>query len=206
MKKRIFALGLLTVGLLSATTQSSAKNPLDRYFGATIQGKILVASSTISDKRFKQSVILMVDHDADGAFGFIINKPLYSINKSALFNELNLEYAPDESFITIFYGGPVDRKLGFVIHESEYSIDATRRVTDEISVSPERDVILAMAKGEGPKRYVFALGYSGWLSGQLEFEMRRHDWLIAPANSKIVFDDNHRTKWQRASKMQYQTL
>lgn len=206
MGKRIFTLGLLTVSLLLATGQSSAKNPLDRYFGATIKGKILVASPTISDKRFRQSVILMVDHDADGAFGLIINKPLYSIKKSTLFDKLNLKHEPDENFITIFYGGPVDPKLGFVIHEAEYSIDATRRVTDEISVSPERDVILAMAKGEGPKRYVFALGYSGWLSGQLEFEMRRGDWLIAPANSKIVFDDSHHTKWQRASNIQYQTL
>ena len=117
-----------------------------------------------------------------------------------------MKHEPDENFFTLFYGGPVDPKLGFVIHEAEYSIDATRRVTDEISVSPERDVILAMAKGEGPKRYVFALGYSGWLSGQLEFEMRRGDWLIAPANSKIVFDDGHHTKWQRASNIQYQTL
>ena len=206
MGKHIFAFGLVTLGFILVTAQSLAKDPLDRYFGATIKGKILVASPTISDKRFRQSVILMVDHDANGAFGLIINKPLSSIKKSTLFDKLNLKHEPNENFITIFYGGPVDPKLGFVIHEAEYSIDATRRVTDEISVSPECDVILAMAKGEGPKRYVFALGYSGWLSGQLEFEMRRRDWLIAPANSKIVFDDSHHTKWQRESNIQYQTL
>ena len=206
MGKHIFAFGLVTLGFLLVTAQSSAKDPLDRYFGSTSQGKILVASSTITDKRFKQSVILMVDHDANGAFGFIVNQPLYSAKKSALYYELNLEHIPDNGFITIFHGGPVNQKLGFVIHEAAYSIGGTRRVTDEISVSPERDVILAMAKGEGPKRYVFALGYSGWLSGQLEFEMRRRDWLIAPSNSEIVFDDSHHTKWQRASNIQYQTL
>ena len=117
-----------------------------------------------------------------------------------------MEHEADEGSITIFYGGPVGRKQGFVIHEAEYQIEGTRRVTNKIAVSPERDVILAMAKDEGPKRYLFALGYSGWLSGQLEFEMRREFWLTAPADMDMIFDESHRTKWQRANDLQFRSL
>jgi len=206
MIRGISAFVFVTIGLVFSAAPAFANNPLDRYFGESTQGKLLVASSTMSDNRFKRSVVLMVDHDADGAFGLIINKPLSRIKKSELFDKLKLEHVPDDGSITIFYGGPVSRKQGFVIHEAEYQIEGTRRVTDEIAVSPERDVILAMAKGEGPKRYVFALGYAGWLSGQLEFEIRRKDWLTAPADADIVFDESHRTKWQRASDLQFRTL
>ena len=192
-------------GILFLVAPSFANNPLDRYFGESTQGKLLVTSA-MNDNRFKRSVVLMVDHDADGAFGLIINKLLSSITKNELFDKLKLEHEADEGSITIFYGGPVDRKQGFVIHEAEYQIEGTRRVTNKIAVSPERDVILAMAKGEGPKRYLFALGYSGWLSGQLEFEMRREFWLTAPADMDMIFDESHRTKWQRANDLQFRSL
>ena len=206
MIKGISAFFFVTLGILFLAATSFANNPLDRYFGESTQGKLLVASSAMNDNRFKRSVVLMVNHDADGAFGLIINKPLSSITKNELFDKLQLEHEADEGSITIFYGGPVGRKQGFVIHEAEYQIEGTRRVTNKIAVSPERDVILAMAKDEGPKRYLFALGYSGWLSGQLEFEMRREFWLTAPADMDIIFDESHRTKWQRANDLQFRSL
>ena len=76
MIKGISAFFFVTLGILFLAAPSFANNPLDRYFGESTQGKLLVASSAMNDNRFKRSVVLMVNHDADGAFGLIINKPL----------------------------------------------------------------------------------------------------------------------------------
>jgi putative transcriptional regulator len=59
-------------------------------------------------------------------------------------------------------------------------------------------ILEAIARGGGPKKGFLALGYAGWGPGQLDAEILQNAWLNAPADPQIVFDDEHRTKWQRA--------
>ncbi|MBI2978453.1 MAG: YqgE/AlgH family protein, partial [Rhodospirillales bacterium] len=75
----------------------------------------------------------------------------------------------------------------------------TRVVDGRMAMTTEMSVLKAMAEGHGPRQALFALGYSGWGPGQLEGEIARGDWHSAPADEKLVFDDDVESKWDRAS-------
>lgn len=172
----------------------------------SLKGKLLIAAPKMPAGAFTKSVILVIEHDASGAFGLIVNKPETKVSKAQLFRKLELPetHATDE--IIVFYGGPVQREVGFVIHNVEFEVTGTRRITETIAISAERPVIEAMARGDGPDRYLFIVGYAGWAAQQLEGEMRREDWLTAPIDDDIVFDENHRTKWERTMDARYRNL
>jgi putative transcriptional regulator len=75
-----------------------------------------------------------------------------------------------------------------------------------VAVSSAASLLQAIARGEGPKKMMIALGYAGWGPGQLEAEMRRGDWFTAPASVDILFDDHYPTKWKRAMERRFRTL
>jgi putative transcriptional regulator len=72
------------------------------------------------------------------------------------------------------------------------------QVADDIMVTTSRDVLAAIARGEGPDRFVVALGYAGWGGGQLEGEVRQNAWLTVEADSEIVFDSPLPQRFTRA--------
>ena len=76
---------------------------------------------------------------------------------------------------------------GFVLHRGEPLWEGSQPVTDEISLTGSRDVLCAIAAGEGPKDYLVALGYAGWSAGQLEAEMAKNSWLTVQADIDILF-------------------
>ena len=96
-------------------------------------------------------------------------------------------------------GGPVQIERGFVIHESAQAWEATASVADSIQVTTSRDILSAIATGEGPKRALIALGYAGWGAGQLEAEITANAWLSVPASADILFETPFKDRWQGAA-------
>ncbi|MCL4106080.1 UNVERIFIED_CONTAM: hypothetical protein GTU68_058386 [Idotea baltica] len=85
-------------------------------------------------------------------------------------------------------GGPVQIDHGFVLHrESDRDWEASLAVTDEITLTTSRDILRAIASGEGPRDHLVALGYAGWSAGQLEEELAENSWLTLPADSRVIF-------------------
>jgi putative transcriptional regulator len=76
---------------------------------------------------------------------------------------------------------------GFVLHRGEPNWEGSQPVTDEMSLTGSRDILCAIAAGEGPKDYLVALGYAGWYAGQLEAEMAENSWLTVQADLDILF-------------------
>ena len=95
-------------------------------------------------------------------------------------------------------GGPLHNDRGFVLHRPGGEWDATHRVSDFIQVTTSRDILAAMARGEGPSNAFIALGYASWEAGQLEREIRDNAWLTVPANESVVFDLPFEERWQRS--------
>jgi putative transcriptional regulator len=88
---------------------------------------------------------------------------------------------------------------GFILHSGEYtSTNATMPVTEEISLTATRDILKAIAEGQGPEQSVFMLGYAGWGPGQIEGEIRLNGWVHCDADSKIVFEVDMEAKWSAA--------
>jgi putative transcriptional regulator len=82
-----------------------------------------------------------------------------------------------------------------VLHRPGGSWESTHRISDSIQVTTSRDVLAAMAKGEGPEDAFIALGYAQWEEGQLERELRDNTWLTLPVSDAVLFDLPYEDRW-----------
>jgi putative transcriptional regulator len=168
----------------------SAQNSLTNH--------LLIAMPSLSDPNFSQTVALICEHTEKGALGIVLNKPL-NMRLSDVLSQMKLE--PQTEYIgaqPVLRGGPVHTDRGFVLHRPGGKWDHTHKVSDTIQVTTSRDVLAAMARGEGPSDAFIALGYANWDSGQLEREMRENAWLTLPVDARLVFDLPFEDRWAGA--------
>lgn len=140
----------------------------------------------------------MVRHDATGAMGLVVNKPIGNVPLAELLEQLGIESDGVSRNIQVHYGGPVQRGRGFVLHSADYVGEGTQVVNGAVALTDQPEILRAIATGTGPRRSLFALGYAGWGPGQLEAEMETGHWAIVPADEGLVFDDDNDRKWQEA--------
>lgn len=171
-----------------------AKVRLPTYY----TGHLLVAMPQMEDPRFERSVIYLCAHNAEGAMGLVVNRLFDAITFPDLLEQLNIETGPKTEQIRVHFGGPVESGRGFVLHSDDYVRDGTLKVRSGFALTATVDILKAIAVGEGPRRSLLALGYSGWGPGQLESEIAANGWLVVPADPTIVFDQELEDKWQRA--------
>ncbi len=165
-----------------------------------LTGRLLIAAPDMSDPRFRESVIYMVAHDEQGAFGLIVNKVLGTESLSSLRFEGEPPIESDGRAVRIHFGGPVEFGRGFVLHTPDYVGERTVVVGRAFAMTPgeDADLVRALARGEGPRASILALGYAGWAPGQLESELDREAWVTAAADEAFVFDEDFKGKWRRA--------
>ena len=129
----------------------------------------------MADPNFSTTVTLICEHNDEGALGIVINRPT-TLKLAGLFEQLSVtDPDPNAGENLVMAGGPVGPERGFVLHGPEYDYENTLAVSDDIRLTLSRDVIDAMATGDGPLRTLVALGYAGWEAGQLENLERRND-------------------------------
>jgi putative transcriptional regulator len=185
------AAALLVVALL---THAAADPPEI----TSLAGQLLIASPNIGDPRFAHTVILMVKHDKDGAFGITINRPVGEKSIASLLGASGEDVSDIEGTLRVFAGGPVQPELGFVIHSAEYRRNETIEVDERVAITGSRQILRDIGHKRGPQKSLFALGYAGWGPGQLESELARHDWFTTPEEPKLIFDDDRANLWEDA--------
>jgi len=169
--------------------------------GSLLTNQLLIAMPGMADPNFSTTVTLICEHNDDGALGIIINRPL-NFKLSGLFEQLSVEEAdPDAASSPVMSGGPVGTERGFVLHGNEHSFENTLSVSDDIQLTLSRDVIDAMASGDGPSKSLVAIGYAGWEPGQLENEMLSNSWLTVDATAELVFDTPFEDRWDSAARL-----
>ena len=207
MKKRIL---LLLVFILQISLfhyifalAESPKNYLKGKFYSSVKDHFLIATEKMRDNRFEKTVIAMLENDKDGAWGFVINKPMGSLPIALLIDpSLNTSEEREELYkvsIPVFWGGPVETKKIFVLHSKEYQSDSTNNYGN-VSISQDYNILFEIAKNKGPEKSLVIFGYSGWGSGQLEGEMERDHWILSDIDLDITFDKDSNTKWNKAFK------
>lgn len=166
-----------------------------------LTNQFLIAMPALADSNFSQTVTLVCEHNAQGALGIVINRPM-QLRLADVFQQLNLS-AQDQPLReqSILQGGPVQPDRGFVIHRAGQPWESTLVVSDSIHVTTSRDVLTALAEGRGPQPISMALGYAGWEAGQLEAEMAQNAWLNVPCNERILFDTPFEQRWQAAAQL-----
>ncbi|MFW5926997.1 MAG: YqgE/AlgH family protein [Wenzhouxiangella sp.] len=152
----------------------------------------------MADPNFSRGVTLLCQHNEDGALGITVNRVSEYVLEDVL-EQLDIDCSdPGIASTPVYAGGPVHPERGFVLHSTERQWDATVAVGSEICVTTSRDVLEAIASGEGPEKYLVALGYAGWDAGQLEDEMRENAWLNVMARADILFDSPPDARWEHA--------
>jgi putative transcriptional regulator len=164
----------------------------------SLTNQLLVAMPGLDDPHFARTVTLICEHGARGALGIVLNKPL-SMRLAEVLEQMKL--APENPGVgeqIVLRGGPVHQDRGFVLHRPGGSWESTHRISDQIQVTTSRDVLAAMARGQGPEDAFIALGYAQWEEGQLEQELRDNSWLTLPANEAVLFNLPYEDRWLAA--------
>ncbi len=164
-----------------------------------LTNQFLIAMPTLADPNFFQTVTYISEHNASGALGLVINRPL-NLSLGQLLEHLQIVTdRPDLAALPIYHGGPVQPEQGFVVHSPVGHWGATLRVTDDIGITTSRDILQAVARGEGPEHLLVTLGYAGWGPGQLEQELAENAWLSSPADFDILFHTPSDQRWLAAA-------
>ena len=160
----------------------------------------LIAMPALEDPHFHRTVTLVCQHDANGAMGIVINRAADG-TLGELLDQLQLPTRDEElARRAVVAGGPVHPDRGFVLHDDPRDWGSTLRFGRGLAVTTSRDILAAMAAGEGPGRALVALGYAGWTAGQLENELAQNSWLTVPSDQAIVFDTPLEDRWHAAAR------
>ena len=159
-----------------------------------LAGRLLVAMPGMGDPNFERSVTALFAHDERGAFGVGVGHLRSEVSFHDVLEELEIETgdAPD---VPVHHGGPVQPGAGFVVHSADWEDDSTILCPPLGGVSSSLAILRAITDGEGPKNWLFALGYAGWGGGQLEGEMRHHGWFAAEGRPEILFGKPAEQRW-----------
>jgi putative transcriptional regulator len=164
-----------------------------------LAGKLLIAMPSIGDPQFSGSVIYVCTHSSEGTMGLIINKVMPNLKFSDILKQIKMTSSNACGDWPVHFGGSVESGRGFVLHSSDYrSTKDTALLPDGLTLTATRSILEAIAKGNSPARAIFALGYSGWGSGQLEDEIAQNAWLTADYDEYLVFGSDSATKWDGA--------
>lgn len=164
-----------------------------------LTNQLLIALPSLSESTFSRSVALVCQHDDDGAMGIVVNRRSeYTIGE--ILGQMGVEGGSAElRSQPVLAGGPVHPERGFVLHDGGPRWDSTMAITDSLFLTTSRDILEAMARGEGPEHVLVALGCAGWGAGQLENELVENDWLTAPADPELLFNLPLEARWTAAA-------
>ncbi len=153
-----------------------------------LTGHFLIAMPGMEDNRFVRTLTYICKHDEEGALGVIVNRPI-DMRMSELFAQIGVETSDSElAERHLYFGGPVETGRGFVLHAPVGEWQSSLAVAEGIALTTSRDILDALAKGDGPDKMMVALGYAGWGAGQLEQEMSQNAWLTVEGNAHVMFD------------------
>jgi putative transcriptional regulator len=187
----VLSAGVLHAALPSPTTRNVS--------GATsVTGQLLIATPLLNGPPFEHAVILVAQHDKDGALGIVINQPLGQRPLSSLLQAFGADASGVSGSVNLFAGGPVDPGIGFVLHSADYHGDNTLDIDGKVALSAGPQILRDIAHGKGPRQSLVAFGYAGWGPLQLDNELREGAWDTVPEDPALVFDDDRAKVWSDA--------
>ena len=152
----------------------------------------LIAMPAMADPNFSRTLTYICEHNAEGALGVIINRPM-EMSLATLFDRVSIPLTLSEAVAhfgekPVYFGGPVQTDRGFVLHRPAGQWQSSLNVSDRIALTSSRDILQSMGSTGEPAEVLVSLGYAGWTAGQLEWELSQNSWLTVEADAAIIFD------------------
>lgn len=187
---------VLSAGVLHAALPSPTAPNVS---GATsVTGQLLIATAALSGPPFEHAVILVAQHNKDGALGIVINRPLGERPIASLLQAFGADASGVIGNVRLFVGGPVDPGIGFVLHSADYHGDNTIDIDGRVALTSGPQILRDIGLGKGPRQSLVAFGYAGWAPMQLDNELREGAWDAVPEDPALVFDDDRAKVWSDA--------
>jgi len=185
-------MSLLIPAMITVMASASPDTTVTR---SSLKNHFLIALRDLREDYFSNTVIYVIEHTDEGAFGVIINRPI-EIDFCDLFADIP---GTNKCPLPVLDGGPVGKDRVFFLHGSDIEYQHTQGLSDDINLTTSQDIVYDLVAGTGPSRVLTLLGYAGWDGGQLELELAENVWLVSPANSKIIFDVPYETRPESAA-------
>ena len=161
----------------------------------------LASAPGLQDPAFQRAVILLLDHDDEGGFGFVINQVAQmNLDEVVAFDEIAIPEG-----IPVWQAGPVDSSSGFVLH-NQLPEEYEQEVAPGVCLSASQDSLRRLIEQAGPTTsnpitpirhpYRLLVGYASWAPGQLDEELRAGVWFSSPLDRSILFDTDHNSIWE----------
>jgi putative transcriptional regulator len=207
---------------VSATALHAALPTVPDTSGRTsTEGELLIAAPDLSAP-FEHAVIIMAQHNRDGAFGIVINHPAGTRPIAEVLKAMGGELGADSGGelgtdsgagpsadassvrhdVLMFLGGPVSPEIAFVLHSTDYRRPGTIEIDGHVALTGAAEVLRDIGLGKGPQKSLLAFGYAGWAASQLEDEIESGAWVTVPENPALVFDDDRSKLWADALALQ----
>lgn len=155
-----------------------------------LKGQLLLDGGQLRGSFFHRSVVLICQHDAEGAFGLVLTRSSGNKVGDALVADLpeQLKEQP------LYLGGPVQAGALSFLHSDSFVPDAS--VMPNLDLGHSLDTLIDIGESfSATKKIKLFAGYAGWSPGQLEEEMKRKAWLTHPASLELVFDVKPEQLW-----------
>lgn len=155
-----------------------------------LQGQLLLDSGELEGSFFQRTVILICQHNVEGAFGLVLNRGAGKTVGEMVVADLpeSLKESP------LFIGGPVQSTALSFLHSDEFLPDAN--VMPNLSLGHSLDSLVDIGESfSTTKKVKMFAGYAGWSPGQLEDELKRKAWLTHPASIDLVFNTLPEKLW-----------
>jgi putative transcriptional regulator len=155
-----------------------------------LKGQFLLDSGELQGSFFQRTVVLICQHDAEGAFGLVLNR-----STGTKVGEMIVADLPDTlKECPLYLGGPVQPTALSFLHSDTFLPEAN--VLPDVSLGHSLDTLVEIGESFSPQKKIrlFA-GYAGWSGGQLEDELKRKAWLTFPASLELVFDTPAQQLW-----------
>jgi putative transcriptional regulator len=162
----------------------------------SLQGSFLIAANHLRDSNFYRSVVLMLDHNNQGAMGLVINRPSAMTIAKALAQHGSVSGGD----APVFVGGPVEPTALFILHNCIALGKTDQEVAPGVFLAGSEDSFEAVVRGgkkpEAGVKFRLICGYAGWGEGQLEGELARGDWKILPADGALILEEDPYGLWE----------
>jgi putative transcriptional regulator len=165
---------------------------------------LLVASPTLGDPNFDGSLVLMAEHHAEGALGFVVNRP-GPITVAEVLRGLDPALEADavshgRAEGQVMVGGPVQPDRLWILYRPGQvpAEDDATRVGRELALGGSRELLEALVRNRDGGPFLLMLGYAGWAPMQVEREVNEGAWIPIPLHQDLVFDVPHQERWDQA--------
>jgi len=160
---------------------------------------LLLAMPQLRDRNFSRSVVLLCEHGAQGAVGFVVNRPTDLLAAEAVALDPPLR---GDSGLTLWTGGPVEPQRGFLLLGDDPGVEDSERISEGFHLTASVTVLRQLLETDPAqlvnRRCRLLLGYAGWGPGQLDAELAASAWLTAPLDPELAFEAPAEQMWERA--------